>query len=137
MEVTGRLWQLAVTAVAAAVVGSACSGPASTQVTSDNAACTSAAITRALAAHSGVTAAGWKLQAFDCKDGWAIASVVAPSLHPALYAILRRTSSGWRSERAVDAACFPPGSCPGYMLPPPAVLGPLVRKIGPLVSGAA
>lgn len=72
-----------------------------------------------------------------CKDGWAIAAVIAPSIHPPLYAILRRTTSGWSSERAVDAVCFSPGPCPGYVLPPPKVLRSLIQKIGPLLSGAA
>jgi hypothetical protein len=108
-----------------------------TAVPSEAIACTPTAITKGLRAHGELKIPRSKLQSYACKDDWANAAISAPSIHPPLYAILRRTTSGWSSERAVDAVCFSPGSCPGYVLPPPAVLRALVQKIGPLLSGAA
>jgi pimeloyl-ACP methyl ester carboxylesterase len=109
------------------------------------AACTSAAITRSLSTHGAPKVAGWQVDSFACKDGWALAAVGAPSLHPDLYAILRQTTSGWKSDGAVDASCYPYPpwrrppwhDCLGGALPPPAVMRFLVRKVGPLLSGAA
>lgn len=105
---------LAIVATLAAIGCAACSrssgsGPVrpATAVPSGAIACTAAAITKGLRAHDDLTAPRWRLQSYACKNGWAIAAITAPSIHPPVYAILRQTAR-WSSERAVDAVCLSP-----------------------------
>jgi hypothetical protein len=100
-------------------------------------ACTSAAISAALATKDPTNAAQRTVVAYACDNGWAVAEVHQPLtlsdgsvVQDTGYAILKQTDPGWSSEGLGDGVCLNAGVCPGYALPPPAVLLLLVQKAG-------
>jgi len=100
-------------------------------------ACTSAAISAALLAKDPTNGATRTLVTYACNNGWALAEV-----HQSLVlndgsttqdtgvAILQQAAAGWSSEGLGDGVCLNAGVCPGYALPPPAVLHLLLQKAG-------
>jgi hypothetical protein len=92
-------------------------------------ACTSAAISAALAVKDPTNGVQRTLVSFACENGWAIAEVRQPQTDTGV-ALLRQTDAGWNSEGIGDGTCLHPGVCPGYALPPPALLQSLLQQAG-------
>ena len=100
-------------------------------------ACTPAALSAALAAKDPTNGTQRTLVTSACNSGWALAEVHQPLtlndgsvVQDTGFAILQQGSSAWSSEGLNDGTCLHAGLCPGYALPPPAVLQLLLQKTG-------
>lgn len=95
-------------------------------------ACTPATLTRALvAANRQLKSFSWKPGAFACGNGWAVATVNAPSVGFGI-AFLHQTTAGWQSDPLSGGAglCSSTPGALGTPAPPPALAISLLRKAG-------
>lgn len=104
-------------------------------------ACTAAALLTAIAAKDPTNAPQRTIVKSDCESGWAVAEIHQPLtlnngsvVQDTGFAVLQQTDSGWSSEGLNDGICLHPGLCPGYALPPPAVLRLILATAGLLSS---
>jgi pimeloyl-ACP methyl ester carboxylesterase len=100
-------------------------------------ACTAPAISAALASKDPASAAQRTLVTFACNSGWAVAEIHQPLtlsdgsvVQDTGVAILQQTDTAWTSEGLGDGTCLHAGLCPGYALPPPAILQLVLQKAG-------
>jgi pimeloyl-ACP methyl ester carboxylesterase len=107
-------------------------------------ACTPAALLTAMAAKDPTNAAQRTVVTYDCESGWAVAEIHQPLtvnngsvVQDTGFAVLQQTEPGWGSEGLGDGVCLHAGFCPGYALPPPAVLHLILQTAGLLSATTA